>query len=64
VRDKAGRPLRTAAAVTMGAPIDIEFSDGRVDARAEVVQTSTAPRTEPARRRRRRDSDPGQGNLF
>jgi exodeoxyribonuclease VII large subunit len=64
VRDRAGRPLRTAAAVSTGMPIDIEFSDGRVDARAEVVQTSTAPRTEPARRRRRRDSDPGQGNLF
>jgi exodeoxyribonuclease VII large subunit len=64
VRDRAGRPLRTAAAVSTGMPIDIEFSDGHVGARAEVVQTSTVPRAEPARRRRRRDSDPGQGSLF
>jgi exodeoxyribonuclease VII large subunit len=64
VRDRAGRPLRKAAAVATGMPIDIEFSDGRVGARAEVVQTTITPRAEPARRRRRRDSDPGQGNLF
>jgi exodeoxyribonuclease VII large subunit len=63
VRDRAGRPLRTAAGVTIGAPMDIEFADGHVGARAEVVQTSTVPRAEPVRRRRRR-SDPGQGNLF
>jgi exodeoxyribonuclease VII large subunit len=63
VRDRAGRPLRTAAAVTTGMPIDVEFSDGHVGARAEVVQTSAAPRVEPPRRRRR-GSDPGQGNLF
>jgi exodeoxyribonuclease VII large subunit len=64
VRDRGGRPLRTAAAVTTGMTLDIEFSDGLVGARAEVVQTSTAPRAEPARRRPRRSSDPGQGNLF
>ena len=64
VRDRAGRPLRTAAAVTTGMPMDIEFSDGYVGVRAEVVQASTAPRTEPVRRRRRRDGDSGQGNLF
>ena len=64
VRDRAGRPLRKAAAVSTGAPIDVEFSDGHVGARVEVVQTSTAPRVEPVRRRRRRDGDPGQGNLF
>jgi exodeoxyribonuclease VII large subunit len=64
VRDRAGRPLRTAAAVTTGMPIDVEFSDGHVGARAEVVQTSAAPRAEPLRRRTRRGGDPGQGNLF
>jgi exodeoxyribonuclease VII large subunit len=64
VRDRAGRPLRTAASVATGMPMDIEFSDGRVGARAEVVQASTTPRPEPARRRRRRDGDPGQGSLF
>jgi exodeoxyribonuclease VII large subunit len=64
VRDRAGRPLRTAAAVTTGMPMDIEFSDGRVAARAEMVQASTTPRVEPPRRRRRREGDPGQGSLF
>jgi len=63
VRDRGGRPLRTAAAVATGMPIEIEFSDGRVGARAEEVRAST-PRAEPPRRRRRRDGDPGQGNLF
>jgi len=42
----------------------VEFSDGHVGARAEVVQTTSAPRAEPVRRRRRRAGDPGQGNLF
>ncbi len=48
VRDRGGRPLRTAAAVSTGMQMDIEFSDGRVGARAEVVQTST--RRAPNRR--------------
>ena len=64
VRDRAGRPLRTAAAVTAGSPIDIEFSDGRVAARAEEVQAAAAPRVLPPRRRRQRQGDPGQGSLF
>ena len=63
VRDRAGRTVRTAAAVTAGTPLDIEFSDGHVGARAEVVHT-TAARTEPVRQRRRRGSDSGQGSLF
>ena len=64
VRDRASRPLRSAAAVSAGMPIDIEFADGRVGARAEVVQTAVTPRVEPPRRRRRREHDPGQGSLF
>ena len=64
VRDRTGRPLRSAAAVTIGAPMDVEFADGHVGARAEVVQTSSAPRVEPVRRRTRRGSNPGQGSLF
>jgi exodeoxyribonuclease VII large subunit len=64
VRDRAGRPLRNAATVSTGMQMDIEFSDGRVGARAEIVRASSAPRAEPPRRRRRRDDDPGQGNLF
>jgi exodeoxyribonuclease VII large subunit len=64
VRDRTGRPLRTAAGVTVGMPMDVEFSDGHVGARAEVVQATTTPRPEPVRRRRRRGGDPGQGSLF
>ena len=64
VRDRAGRPVRTATAVTVGTPLDVEFSDGHVGARAEVVQASATPRPEPLRRRRRRDGNPGQGSLF
>jgi exodeoxyribonuclease VII large subunit len=64
VRDRASRPLRAAAAVSVGMPIDIEFSDGRVGARAEVVQTSITPRAVPFKRRRRREPDSNQGNLF
>jgi len=64
VRDRTGRPLRTAAGVTVGMPMDVEFSDGHVGARAEVVQASVTPRPEPLRRRRRRGGDPGQGSLF
>ena len=65
VRDRTGRPLRTAASVAVGMAIDVEFSDGHVGARAEVVQASAAARPEaPRRRRRARGPDPGQGNLF
>jgi exodeoxyribonuclease VII large subunit len=64
VRDRTGRPLRAAASVAVGTPMDIEFADGHVGARAEVVQTSSAPRVEPPRRRRRAGGDPGQGSLF
>ena len=65
VRDQAGRPLRTAAAVTTGMPIGIEFADGRVAARVEAVQTSGAATAEPSRRRRRREGGSSeQGSLF
>ena len=64
VRDRAGRPLRAAAGVTVGMSIDVEFADGHVGARAEVVQASAAPSAAPMRRRARRGSDPGQGSLF
>ncbi len=64
VRDKAGRPLRAAAGIVPGVPIGIEFSDGHVGARVEVVQAATAPRSEPSSRRRRRARAAGQGSLF
>jgi exodeoxyribonuclease VII large subunit len=63
VRDRDGRPLRTAAAVGPGLNLDIEFADGRVPAVATGGGASAPP--EPPRRRRRRGaSDPGQGSLF
>ena len=64
VRDRNGRPLRTATAVAVGARIDIEFSDGKVGARADSVQTSAGSHVERPRRRRRPIVDPGQGDLF
>ncbi len=67
VRDLAGRPLRQAAAVAAGERIDIEFSDGRVRALAEVSsRDAPAPSHGILRRRRRRrdDGDTGQGSLF
>src|SRR4029077_17766705 len=66
VRDRTGRPLRAAASVSVGMPMDVEFSDGHVGTRAEVVEAATTPRAEAVRRRRRRagDPDPGQGSLF
>ncbi len=72
VRDLDGRPLRVALAVAAGQRIDIEFSDGRVRARAE--QSSAAPDASPPSpsppsaptKPRRRDGNggPGQGSLF
>jgi len=59
VRDAAGAPLRSAAAVSAGMPIEIEFSDGRVGARADGV-----PSADPAKPRPRRGGAAGQGDLF
>jgi exodeoxyribonuclease VII large subunit len=61
VRDAAGRPLRNAAAVAAGMPIEIEFADGRVDAHADGRAEPKS--AEPAKPRGRR-SGPGQGDLF
>jgi exodeoxyribonuclease VII large subunit len=62
VRDGGGQPLRSAAAVSAGTPLEIEFSDGRIAARAE-----SGPKVEraPAQAKaRRRTTAPGQGDLF
>ncbi len=64
VRDRGGRPLRAAAGVAPGTSIDIEFSDGRVGARAEWVQTTTSSTVERPKRRRRFQTPPEQGSLF
>jgi exodeoxyribonuclease VII large subunit len=65
VRDRDGRPLRQATAVSTGMRLDIEFADGRVRAQAEAI--SLAPGERPALDRKgrgRRASAPGQGSLF
>jgi len=64
VRDNAGRPLRTASAISGGMKLDIEMSDGRV--RATAGKTFAAPDRPvvPFRRRRSKPSDEGQSNLF
>jgi exodeoxyribonuclease VII large subunit len=62
VRDAAGQPLRSAAVVSTGMPLEIEFSDGSIPARAESgpkVDRSPAPA-----KARRRTTTPGQGDLF
>ncbi len=67
VRDGASRPVRTAAAVSTGMPIEIEFSDGRVGAvagDARLMRTGEPALLVPRRRRRRSDGDEGQGTLF
>ena len=68
VRDLDGKPLRAAAAVSLGQRIDIEFSDGRVRALAEGSSVSPAPSGDstagtPSPRRRRSGGE-GQGSLF
>jgi exodeoxyribonuclease VII large subunit len=64
VRDGAGRPLHTAAAVSAGMPMEIEFADGRVGARADGgVASPDKPATETGKPRPRRGGS-GQGNLF
>ena len=67
VRDLDGHPLRNAAAISPAQRLDIEFSDGRVQAVAEGSSlepaAKPAPRIRP-RPRRRGGHDPGQGNLF
>jgi exodeoxyribonuclease VII large subunit len=66
VRDGAGLPLRTAAAVSPGMALDIEFADGRVGATAQGVspRIERPPFTRRNPRNRRGGGGEGQGNLF
>jgi exodeoxyribonuclease VII large subunit len=67
VRDAAGKPLRTSAAVSPGMPLDIEFADGRVGARVEGTSAAApgpAAPAAPAKPRNRAAPDKGQGSLF
>jgi exodeoxyribonuclease VII large subunit len=64
VRDAAGETLRSAAAVTAGMPIEIEFADGRVGARTDGGGALAKPGDAPGKPRGRRDGGSGQGDLF
>ena len=64
VRDAAGRPLRNAAVVAAGMPIEIEFSDGRVGARVDGPASAVKPGGEAQKPRPQRGGGSGQGNLF
>jgi exodeoxyribonuclease VII large subunit len=65
VRAADGKPLHSAAAVTAGLPLSIEFADGRVRATADGPSAPAAP-TPPAAPARppRRGGGEGQGSLF
>jgi exodeoxyribonuclease VII large subunit len=63
VRDAAGTPLHTAAAVGPGTPVEIEFADGSVNARVEGARAQRY-RAEPARKPRVRRDSSDQGSLF
>ncbi len=62
VRDPAGPPLRSAAAISPGQGLDIEFADGRVAATA--IGAHGAPARRPLRPRKSRGPVEGQGSLF
>ena len=62
VRDGDGHPLRSAASVTSGMRMNIEFSDGRVGATADGEGATTAPKAKP--RPRGGGGPGGQGSLF
>ncbi len=64
VRDAAGQPLHSAAAVSAGMPLEIEFSDGRVGAHADGATTTSKAAPEPIKPRLRRRGGSGQGDLF
>ncbi|MBX9829269.1 MAG: exodeoxyribonuclease VII large subunit, partial [Xanthobacteraceae bacterium] len=73
VRDAAGRPLRSAAAVQPGMPLDIEFTDGCVGATAQSVRRAgeAAPAApsipmswKPRKPKSGSSGGSGQGSLF
>jgi exodeoxyribonuclease VII large subunit len=62
VRDATGQPLRAAAAVGPGMAIEIEFSDGRIGARAADAPSDRSGGEAGKPRGRQRGG--GQGDLF
>lgn len=63
VRDPSGSPLRSAAAISPGQELDIEFSDGRATAVATAAHGVSPKPRQPIRPRSRRGGE-GQGSLF
>jgi exodeoxyribonuclease VII large subunit len=65
VRDPAGPPIRSAAAINPGQALDIEFSDGRATAVATAAHGVPVKPRQPIRPRSRKyGSGEGQGSLF
>jgi len=64
VRDAEGQPLRTAASIAVGMALEIEFSDGRVGARAETASAVPRPSSPAGKPRGRSAGGSGQGDLF
>jgi exodeoxyribonuclease VII large subunit len=65
VRDPAGPPIRSAAAISPGQALDIEFSDGRATALATAAQGVPVKPRQPIRpRSRKHGGGEGQGSLF
>jgi exodeoxyribonuclease VII large subunit len=64
VRDDAGHPLRSAAAVGGGMRLDIEFSDGRVAATSDGEGTTPPAEKPKPRTRGGGQGSGGQGSLF
>jgi exodeoxyribonuclease VII large subunit len=64
VRAPDGRPLHTAAAVSPGLRLDVEFRDGHITAVAEGERAHAPSEVVSKPRVRRGRDDSGQGNLF
>jgi exodeoxyribonuclease VII large subunit len=64
VRAANEKPLRSAAAITAGLQLTIEFADGRVRATADETPATAPSPTAAAPKPPRRGGGEGQGNLF
>lgn len=67
VRDEAGQTIRQAAAVVAGSVLNVEFSDGRIAAKAEGPVQSDDPKSakDPVKTSRQKPGGRGgQGSLF
>jgi len=63
VRDAAGMTLRSARAIAVGDPLEIQFADGRVGAKAEQAPSKKKPAATKQKPRKGPSGGP-QGSLF